>query len=735
QKADYPTDANDSRNFVFYHQEHALPYLAGNLTVYPRDARFVYLGNNPKMLDLLARSIVEMGFTQPLDYVSELLTGGSVSASAVAANYANQKSETKNQELLTKYDLLIFDFGLDQTGLNLGEVARVTDWPRDLRYSLGALARRLEACAEQSEEVRKAHGQIPDFLVLNAVHYIFQRFLAQFLLSTETPYPVHVRKGRPRMGEDKRYRGVVWKYNEDLLKSFFAYDQEDVSLVRVTPEHTVDFTSEGHSAPYKDGHWGAMDYTGTWIDGYRAAILFAPSPAYTDDLVVYVRMNEAFFGPEEEPMRLKVFFEGEFLVDWVVYTRFQTTTCKAVLPARLMAGKTACRLELHAQNPQSAERVALANGVRLTNEDPRELSIKVQKVTFASADRLRYSLSNTLDFTEDGQGVHHLNECWTQADGFGSWTLGPSANLVLLLKEKAAEPLIATFTITDVAVSEQLPLLDVRVEINGKTAAKWTLGPTRLTDERRILLPEGFPTADPVLITFHIESPRSPKQLKWSTWDTRPLGFRLTKFQLASAGSLKYKLGDIIDLTDSGNSTAFIGDYLGTEWALPDQYGSWTVGERSSIKIPFEKAPTAAVPASFIISDCVVSSSAPALPVRVKANGKLVGEWTLGPDREVHRRSVNLPAEIVSGLEELLLTFEIPTPRSPSSLGWNSDSRLLGMRVARAVIGRADIEMPVFGKPKAPPRKMITRIIGLPGYAIHVARITAGRALRWWENR
>ena len=118
----------------------------------------------------------------------------------------------------------------------------------------------------------------------------------------------------------------------------------------------------------------------------------------------------------------------------------------------------------------------------------------------------------------------------------------------------------------------------------------------------------------------------------------------------------------------------------------------------ATMKIPFEQPPTAGVPASFVISDCMVSETAPTLPVRIKANGKLVGEWTLGPDREVHRRSVNLPAEIVAGAEELILTFEIPAPRSPASLGWNSDSRLLGMRLARAVIGRADIEMPVFGK-------------------------------------
>jgi hypothetical protein len=57
------------------------------------------------------------------------------------------------------------------------------------------------------------------------------------------------------------------------------------------------------------------------------------------------------------------------------------------------------------------------------------------------------------------------------------------------------------------------------------------------------------------------------------------------------------------------------------------------------------------------------------------------------------------------------------------------------MRLARAVIGRADIEMPVFGKPSAPPRKLITRIIGLPGFALHVSRLVARRALRWWEER
>lgn len=711
QSADYWSDANDTRNFVFYRPEHVLPFVAGNLTVYPRAARFIYVGNNPRMFELTARCIAEMGFENKLDRVEDIAAGSSL-----------------HDRLVTDYDLLIFDFGLDGAA-GPEKIERVTDWPRELRYSLGRVARHLETCVSHCND--KA---APDFLVLNANHYIFQHFVGQFLVAADTPYPTHVRKGRARTGADRLYKASAWKYTEDLMRSFFAYGEDDPSVAPIAEGDVIDLTSEGRSARYKDGHWGAMDYTGSWIEGHRASLLFT-APKSAGDLVLYVQINEAYFGSDDEPVRLKVFFEGEFMVPWSIYTRFQTTTCKVVLPGRLMAGKQVCRLEFHAENPQSVHRIALAAGEKPVNEDPRELSVKLQKATFSSADRLRYKLTDSLEFSEGGQGLYHLNECWTQADGFGVWTLGPEANLVVLLKEPVSTPLIATFTITDVAVSDEQPLLDVEVKINGKIAASWTLGPTRLTDERRILLPEGFPSTDPLLISFHISGPRSPVQLKWSTWDKRPLGFRLTKFHLAEAGSLKYKLGEVIDLTDTGNSTAFVGDFLGTEWALPDRFGSWTVGRQATMKIPFEHPPQTAVPASFIISDCMVSDAAKSLPVRVKANGRLVGEWALGPDREVHRRSVNLPAEIVAGVTELTLTFEIPEPHSPASFGWNSDARLLGIRLARVAIGRADVEMPVFGRRTVPPRKMITRIIGLPGFALHVGRLTARRAAKWWMER
>jgi hypothetical protein len=713
QQTPYVTDCNDARNFVYYPPERALPYLAANFTVYPRDARFLYAGNNPRMLDMIARSISEMGFSEPLHYVSELLTSAQAPVGALSTD----------GDGIADFQAIVVDFGLDPNGLHLGKVARVTDWPRRLRYSLGAVARFMEALAERP-------GQAPDFLVLNANHYLFKTFTEQLLLSTETPYPIHVRKGRARKPEERDYRGAGWKYAEDLLCSYFAYGEPDHSLASVAPGHAIDFTTEGHSSRYKDGHWGAMDYSGTWTDGHSASILFVPPERLDDDLVAYVRINEAFPGLDEQPIRLRVFLDGEFLIRWTVYTRFEVIVCKAQLPVRLMAGKNSCRLELQIENPQSPQALAEARGERIVNEDPRELGVKVQTVTFLGTERLKYSLGETLEFTAGGKGADHTNECWSQPDDFGQWTLGPEANLIVLLDAAIREPVRAIVTVTDVAVNTEHPLQHALVGINGRQPADWTLGPARSRDERTILLPDGLP-AGPLVVSFRIPSPRSPLALKWSTWDKRPLGLRLTSFRLEPAGRLKYRLGDIIDLTASGNSAMFTGDALGIEWAQPDQFGSWTIGDAAALKIVFEQPPSGSVPASFVISDCVVSKKSPNLAVRVKANGRSVGEWTLGPARAVHRRSLELPADAIAASTELILTFEVATPRSPESLGWGADARPLGVRLARICIGRSDVPMPPFGHRLYVLQHLFKRALGLPAFGLHIVR----RLAKWWYER
>jgi hypothetical protein len=708
QEVPYYADCNDARNFVYYPHRHALPYLAANLTVYPRDARFAYVGNNPLMFDLIARSLEEMGFAEPLHDSRDLLI-----------------IQSPTTESLAKYNSVIFDFGLDPSGRNLSDVRRVTDWPRDLRYNLGAVARLMESCCQQFALLPR--DQIPDFLLLNANHYIFQRFAGQLLLSTETPYPLHVRKGRPRIGDERRYRGSDWKYTEDELCSYFAYGETDLSIPAISPGHAIDFTSEGHSARYKDGHWGAMDYSGTWTDGYSASILFEPPTEIQHDLLAYVRVNEAFPGLDEGPVHLRVFLDSEFLTRWSVYTRYHLIVCKAQLPARLMAGKKQCRLELQIQNPQSPQKIAEARGERIINEDPRELGVKVQNVTFLDARRLNYSLGHTLEFTETSSGAEHSNECWSQPDNYGQWSLGQEARLVFLVDAQVHEPVRAVFNITDVAVNTERPRMELEVFINDEKGAAWTLGPERTADQRTILLREGLP-AGRLVISFRIKEPCSPKQLGWSNWDTRPLGFRLTAFRLELAGNLKYRLGDVVDFTSTGNSAIATGDSLGVEWTQPDLFGSWTLGREASLRFVFEQPPTTPLLASFVISDCVVSEDAQTV-VYVKANGRPAGEWKLNA-RGVYRRSLMLPAEAILGEPELILTFDVETPRSPESLGWSADSRPLGFRLARLSIG-SEVPMPPFGKRTYIVRRLFQRALGLPAFAMHHAR----RVAKWWYER
>jgi hypothetical protein len=717
QRADYTSDANDLRNFVFYHPEHALPHLAGNLTVYPPNSRLVYAGNNPRMLELTARCVREMGFTHPLYYDERLLSAGR-GPDCASPDPADLSA--------ANYDLIIFDFGLDPSGLSLGKIARVTDWPRELRYSLGAVARTLEGCAELCGGLKRSNRPMPDFLVLNANHHIFRDFVGQFVIATETPYNTHVRKGRPRIGHERLYRSHAWKYTEDAMRSLFGYDSEGPSLPAVTAGHSIDFTSSGRSGLHKDGHWGAMDLTGTWTDGRVASVLFGAPVPPAADLLAFVRVTEALLGLAGEPIQVQVLFEGELLARWIVRSRFAVVNYKLLLPGHLLAGREVCRLTFQIENPQSTHLHAVHRGEQTIGEDPRELGIKVSRIAFAGTDCIKYRLAKTVDFTQKGEGMFHVNESWSQPDDLGTWTMGEDANLVLYLSEPVETPVISTFYLTDVAVSEAYPHLNISVDFNGLNVADWILGPSRMPEERKVLVPADIlRRQNPLNISFHIDSPRTLQELKWSDVDTRRLGFRLTSLRMDPVDIQRYKFGEIIDFTAAGNGRRF----LGSHWTLPDRYGSWTVGESARMTMRFEEKPVEPVALSFVVSDCMVSLGSPELPVRVSANGHLIGEWILGPDRVPQVRSVELPAGVMTENAELDLAFEIPTPRTPASLGWSSDSRPLGLRLTRAAFGGGKLTIPSFQEEKQVPPSFRRRLLDLSASIIRGLRLSTKRAL------
>jgi hypothetical protein len=249
----------------------------------------------------------------------------------------------------------------------------------------------------------------------------------------------------------------------------------------------------------------------------------------------------------------------------------------------------------------------------------------------------------------------------------------------MYLADLPEAPVIAVFTISDVVVNEQFPDLHVDVLVNGEKVDQWVLGPSRITYERRLLLsPELLARRRPLEVSFHIATPRSPAELHWSD-DARPLGFRLTRFQTYPSQAPSYRLGQIIDFTEGGNAEGFLGE----AWSTPDQYGRWTLGREARLALRLDQCPNGPVLASFLVSDCMVSEEAPALPINVVVNGQMIEEWILGPSREVHERRLLLSPDVLAGGEVMIL-FQVPTPRSPASLGWSGDVRPLGLRLTKA---------------------------------------------------
>jgi hypothetical protein len=320
------------------------------------------------------------------------------------------------------------------------------------------------------------------------------------------------------------------------MRSFFGYETGDGSLASLDSNpleanQVIDLTSAARSAAHKDGDWGWMDLTGTWTDGSRASILFSP-PFPDEDLLAYVRIVEAYTGPGLEPIRIRVLFEGEPVAHWTLGIRYAVSNFRVMLPGRMIARKRICRLTFHIENPQSPQIHAPWSG-HDPGADPRELGVKVQRVTFAAMDRLNYQVGESVDFRDAGAGAMHLDECWTQPDDYGTWTLGQVASLDLHLAEAVECPVHAGFVISDVASCAEYPQMNVAVLFNRHEAGRWTLGPRHPSQELSVLVPaEVLRAKNPVNVSFRIETPRSPAELNWTQGDERPLGFRLTRLQL-----------------------------------------------------------------------------------------------------------------------------------------------------------------------------------------------------------
>lgn len=675
QTADYEERADHTGIDLACRPEHVLPYLAGCLTVHASSTSLLYIGANRRLFDLLDRSLSAMGWTNVPRFVRETMDdtvespddGRSVSRSHAATDGAFARS------LVTTCRVLVFDLGLDAAGLPRPAV-RVTDWPRTARHRLGAVARLLAACADQCHELfAGSPDRAPDFVVVNANPRVFSSLVSQFLFTTQTPYNIRVRTGKPRLGADRLYRSHHWKATEAVLSSFFGYGGD--ALPPIKPGAAIDLTTSGEGHVHKDGQWGDATVDGTWIDGPRAELLLAIDPVHTGDLLAQVSVARLDM-PGDEPFRIHVLLQEQPIARWAVHPRSGLHTHALVLPRRLLDTDRPCCLAFEIDNgARSAPARTEASG-----RDPHGPRVMVRGVTFHETDQATYRIGSQVSCTVGQQGAFYMNCGWTAPDTDGSWTLGQRAGLTLSLEDAPQEPLIGTLTITDTAIGEAFPHLDVQVLVTGQEVERWRLIGRSRQQQKLLVTPEAL-RRHPLDISFYMATPRSPADLQWSS-DSRPLGFRVRSLRIAPL--LRYRLGQTIDFGEGGNAE----DYLWSNWATPDPDGRWTEGEEATLRFRLDPGVTRAQTASFLISDCMVDGRASSshLAVQVLANGTLVDEWEFG-QRRPQIRAFDLAPDLLSADRDLVVAFRVREPRSPASLGWSSDRRPLGIRLARACLG------------------------------------------------
>ncbi len=110
----------------------------------------------------------------------------------------------------------------------------------------------------------------------------------------------------------------------------------------------------------------------------------------------------------------------------------------------------------------------------MIGEDPRELGIKIQRITFTEVNLQPLLLGDQIDFTEAGSFAFYVGDGWTHPVDQGLWTLGPDASLSIRLNEPVETAVHASFLVTDAAVSQEYPHLKIEVRFNGEPVAQWT---------------------------------------------------------------------------------------------------------------------------------------------------------------------------------------------------------------------------------------------------------------------
>lgn len=132
--------------------------------------------------------------------------------------------------------------------------------------------------------------------------------------------------------------------------------------------------------------------------------------------------------------------------------------------------------------------------------------------------------------------------------------------------------------------------------------------------------------------------------------------------------------GGILQFNKGTDGTSHLLD----GWSQPEEFGTWTVGERANLRLQINISETPVVIRMRYVPFLAPNHRSQA--VSLYCNGKLLTKWADNGEtwREMCRE-VLIPCPDESDDDDLLLSFEIHNPKSPKDINLTNDERKLGL--------------------------------------------------------
>lgn len=129
--------------------------------------------------------------------------------------------------------------------------------------------------------------------------------------------------------------------------------------------------------------------------------------------------------------------------------------------------------------------------------------------------------------------------------------------------------------------------------------------------------------------------------------------------------------------------------HLGQGWSRPETWGAWSNGPQAQLILPLKPGLQGKPLRVEIIGVAFVTAESPDRNVQVWVNDRQITSWHFEYPANEYAYTVDIPADLTSSNDPVIIDLRTENPVSPYSLGLSPDARALGVGVSSVRIVRA----------------------------------------------